>query len=156
MNLRGHLLTKIASWNGLRCAPVLPLLLFSGCGSELAEVHGTVSLDGKAVAAAPDIRGTVLFSPTEQGLATGSGTLDESGKYTVFVGSTEGLRPGTYRVAVSVTRILPAQTPGGTPSGQRITPREYAAPMTSGLHAQVRPGANTFDFALSSRPGKSK
>lgn len=136
---------------GLRLAFAFPIACAVGCGSELAEVHGTVSLDRQKISGAPDLRGTVLFSPTEQGHAIGSGMLNESGEYTVFVGATEGLRPGPYQVAISVTKILPPNTPGGTPSGQRITPPAYASPKTSGLHANVAPGSNTFDFALTSR-----
>ena len=125
--------------------------MFVGCGSELAEVCGTVSLDGQKILGAPDLRGTVLFSPSEPGRASGSGVLNDSGEYAVFVGATEGLRPGPYDVAISVTKILPPKSPGDTPSGERITPGMYATPKTSGLHVNVEPGSNTFDFALTSR-----
>lgn len=149
-----HMLGKTARRAPARFAAILPITLVVGCGSELAEVHGTVSLDGQKISAAPDLRGTVLFSPAEPGSAAGSGMLNESGEYTVCVGATEGLRPGPYQVAISVTKILPPNTPGGTPSGQRITPPAYASPKTSGLHANVAPGSNTFDFALTSRHGQ--
>jgi len=135
----------------LMSAPLLVLALLTGCGSDLAEVHGTVTLDGQNIAAGPNMHGTVLFSPTLQGGASGTGVLDPSGRYTVFVGGTEGLRPGPYQVAIAVTRILPPKTEGAAPGGQLITPREYASPKDSGLTADVKPGTNTFDFALSSR-----
>lgn len=133
------------------CACVFPIALAVGCGSEFAEVQGTVTLDGQNVCAAHDVSGTVLFSPVEQGLSAGNGAVDESGQYTVFAGSTAGLRPGPYRVAISITRIRPAKTPGNPPSGQLMSPKSYADPTQSGLQADVKPGKNTFDFALTSQ-----
>lgn len=149
--LTGYLLTTVARNKRLRCAPVLPLLLLSGCGSELAEVHGTVSLDGHRLSGRHDVRGTVLFSPRERGQPMGTGTLDESGAFTASVGGTDGLPPGPYLVTIAVTRILPPNSPGGAPSGKLITPKQYADPTKSGLHADVQPGSNTFDFMLFSQ-----
>jgi hypothetical protein len=131
-------------------APVFLLLILSGCGSELAKVQGTVSLNGERVAGGRAVRGTVLFSPREKGQPTGNGVLDESGEYSVFVGATEGLPPGPYAVAVAVTEVVPAKVPGGTPSGKLITPIRYADPRNSGLVVDVVAGSNTFDFQLQS------
>src|SRR5262249_38316048 len=123
----------------------------AGCGSQLAEVEGTVTLDGQKVVGGRDVRGTVLFSPNQPGLPSGSGALDESGTYTAYVGATEGLPPGSYGVAVTVTKIVPPSAPGGTPSGRLLSPPEYSDPRNSGLHADVKAGRNRFDFALSSQ-----
>src|SRR5262245_60991454 len=150
--LCGNRLTLVTNSCRLQMfAHLLVLASMTGCSSDLAEVHGTVTLDGQNIAAGPNMHGIVLFSPTQQGGASGTAVLDESGKYTVFVGATEGLRPGPYQVAVAVTRILPPKTEGAAPGGQLITPRAYASPKDSGLTADVKPGRNTFDFALSSR-----
>ncbi|MGD9635434.1 MAG: hypothetical protein AB7G28_15710 [Pirellulales bacterium] len=127
------------------------MLLLAGCGTGLADVQGSVSIDGEKVVCAEDVRGTVLFSPREPGLPTGSGVLDESGQYAIYVGANEGLKPGPYSVAVTVTRIRPASTEGGTPSGELLSPARYANPKESGLEAEVKPGSNTFDFALETR-----
>lgn len=127
------------------------LLLVTGCGSDLAEVQGTVSIDGQKVVGANDVRGTVLFAPREKGLPTGSGVLNETGQYSIFVGANEGLKPGPYAVAVTVTKIRPAATEGGTPSGQLLSPPKYANPRESGLEVDVEPGTNNFDLALESR-----
>jgi hypothetical protein len=119
-----------------------------GCGSDLADVQGSVSIDGQKVLGADDVRGTVVFAPREEGLPTGSGVLNEAGQYAIFVGANEGLKPGPYSVSVTVTRIRPAATEGGTPSGQLLSPAKYANPRQSGLEVTVEPGSNTFDFEL--------
>lgn len=150
MNMRGEPILIFPQRLGRRSAQVVFLLLLSGCGSSLAEVQGSVSLDGEKLAGAPDVRGTVLFSPRRAGLPTASGLLDNAGQYTVFVGSNEGLMPGPYSVAITVTKVIPAKTLGGAPSGKLLTPTKYANPKESGLEVEVVPGTNTFDFKLES------
>ena len=150
MKVLGHLFVNRRRRWGRRYAQIGFLLLLSGCDSGLAKVHGSVSLDGKKLAGASDIRGTLLFSPLQPGHPTGSGMLDSNGTYAVFVGSNQGLTPGSYKVAITVTKVLPAKTPGGAPSGRLLTPSRYANPGESGLEVEVVPGTNTFDFALKS------
>jgi hypothetical protein len=123
----------------------------TGCGSELASVSGTVTLDGEAISGGPELRATVYFSPADGSGTSAVGYLDSAGQYTLSMGSTEGIRPGNYVVAISATKLIPARTPGGMPSGQLITPRKYANARDSGLEAAVQSGRNTFDFALSSK-----
>ena len=124
----------------------------TGCGSDLASVSGTVTLDGQAISGGPELRATVYFSPAEGSGASAVGYLDSSGQYTLSMGSTEGIRPGNYVVAISATKLIPARTPGGMPGGQLITPRKYSNARVSGLQAAVQSGSNTVDFALSSKP----
>jgi hypothetical protein len=130
---------------------LLALVWTIGCGSDLASVSGTVTLDGQAISGGPELRGTVYFSPAEGSGASAAGILDSSGRYTLSMGSTEGIRPGKYVVAISATKLIPARTPGGMPGGQLITPRKYSNARDSGLEAEVQPGSNTFDFALESK-----
>jgi hypothetical protein len=123
----------------------------TGCSNDLASVSGTVTLDGQVISGGPELRGTVYFSPSEGSGASAVGILDSSGQYTLSMGSTEGIRPGKYVVAISATKLIPARTPGGMPGGQLITPPRYANARDSGLQAAVQPGNNTLDFALTSQ-----
>lgn len=78
--------------------------------------------------------------------------LDKSGEYKLAVGTRNGVNPGPYLVAVSIIKVVPPAIPGGTPGGRLISPRKYTNPKLSGLQADVRPGSNTFDFALVTSP----
>jgi hypothetical protein len=126
----------------------MPLAL--GCGSDLAHVAGTVTLDGRPIAGGPELRGTVTFYPQDSGSLPAIGIIDENGMYELSTGSEPGARPGNYGVAITATRIIIPE-PGATPSGRPITPRRYASTTESGLSAQVSAGSNTLDFALSTK-----
>ncbi len=153
--------------NGMRCSRErkwpgrgwLVLMLVSpgmiGCSNDLASVNGTVTLDGQAISGGPELRGTVYFSPAEGTGASAVGILDSSGQYALSMGSTEGIRPGKYVVAISATKLVPAQTPGGMPGGKLITPPRYANARDSGLQAEVQPGNNRLDFVLTSQQNQS-
>jgi len=136
------------------------LLLFvglasaTGCGRGLAEVEGTVTLDGAPLAGGSDVKGTVLFYPVGKSGAPGVGVLDANGRYKLSTGSQEGIEPGPYEVAISVTKIIMPKDPTGTPGGRPITPRKYADPKQSGFRPEVQAGSNTFDFALDSKPAR--
>jgi hypothetical protein len=121
-----------------------------GCGDRLATVTGTVTLDGQPLRRGPELVGTVQFVP-ENGGVTATAYLDENGQYTLTSGSRQGTQPGRYLIAVSATKIIPADTEGGAASGRPATPRRYADPMESGFAVEVVPGRNTFDFPLSSK-----
>jgi hypothetical protein len=128
------------------CVPSL------GCGSGFASVSGTVTLDGKPLAGKELLRGTVQFIGKDGRGAAGIGYLDEQGQYKLTTGSQKGIAPGDYLVSVSVTEIIPAKIVGDAPSGRRLTPRRFSDPTKSGFTAEVKPGRNTFDFALTSKP----
>jgi hypothetical protein len=130
---------------------VVPLL---GCGSNLASVGGTVTLDGRPLAGSDKLRGTVQFSPEGGGGTAAVGYLDENGRYNLSSGSRVGVLPGKYLVSVSATEIIPPKIPGEAPSGRLATPRQYADAKNSGFTAEVAAGSNTFDFALSSQRSK--
>lgn len=138
-----------ALWHWIASLPCL--LLIIGCGSGMASVSGSVTLDGAQLAGGKEVRGTVFFYPDGQPGAPGIGVLDENGRYTLMTGSQEGVKPGPYTVAVSATQIIMPKDPHGMPSGKPITPRKYGDPKLSGFHADVQSGSNTFDFALNSK-----
>ncbi len=125
-----------------------------GCGSNLASVSGTVTLDGQPLAGSEKLRGTVQFSPESGGGTAAVGYLDQNGRYNLSTGSRVGALPGKYFVSVSATEIIPPQIPGEAPSGRLATPRRYADAKKSGFAAEVASGSNTFDFSLLSHGGK--
>jgi hypothetical protein len=122
---------------------------FTGCGNGLATVSGTVTLDGQPVGGAGKY-GTVTFS-RESGGALGVGTIDQSGHYNLETGSRSGIEPGTYSVAVSIKKVDPPVNRDAMPKATSIAPEKYASAVQSGLRADVKPGRNSIDFALSSK-----
>jgi hypothetical protein len=121
-----------------------------GCGSGQASVSGTVTLDGQPVIGSRQLNGTVSFY-RESGGAPAIGIIDESGRYTLKTGGTGGLEPGNYRVGISIRQIIPPANPADMPAGHIISPAKYGDMSQSGLKADVKPGSNTFDFALQSK-----
>jgi len=89
-----------------------------------------------------------MFCQEDGSGAPAVGIIQKAGYYEVATGTQRGLAPGNYMVGVAVKKILPATTPGGLTQPQRISPPKYAKPEESGLRAEVKPGDNTFDFAL--------
>ena len=125
------------------------MLIFTGCGNGLADVSGTVTLNNQPVGGA-GIYGTVTFAP-ESGGALGVGAIDESGRYKLKTGSRNGIETGAYRVAVSINKVEPPVNRDAMPKAIPITPEKYANAAQSGLRADVKPGRNSIDFALSSK-----
>jgi hypothetical protein len=121
-----------------------------GCGSDLASVTGTVTLDGKPLACNEKKCGTVQFSPEGGHGRAASGALDENGKYHLSSGSQAGVLPGKYSVSIWAQEIIPNKIPGGAPGGRLVTPEKYGDIKKSGFTADVVRGSNTFDYALSS------
>jgi hypothetical protein len=121
-----------------------------GCGSDLASVSGTVTLDNKPLAGSDRLRGTVQFSPQDGRGTTAVGYVDANGRYNLSTGSRVGVPPGKYLVSVSAVEIIPPKIAGEAGSGRLATPPRYANAKSSGLAADVGSGNNTFDFALSS------
>lgn len=133
----------------LAAATLLPIC---GCGNGLANVSGTVTLDGQPLRGGNGVRGTVYFQPAAGGTSA-VGILDEMGRYELSTGSKEGAALGDYLVTCSVAQIIPSKEPGGTPSGRRITDPKYANAKTSGFQFTVHEGNNEFDIALESSRG---
>lgn len=123
-----------------------------GCSDGLATVSGTVTLDGRPIAVGEHVNGVVTFLREDGSGAPASAALDRSGRYTLATGSRMGVEPGSYRVTVAVTETIFPDDPNAMPIPKLLTPRKYGDPQNSELRAEVKPGNNTFDFALSSRP----
>jgi len=124
---------------------------FVGCGNNLARVTGVVTIDGQPLRGGEGVKATVMFQP-QSGGAPAVGPIDENGRYELSTGSQTGIAAGKYQVSCTATQIIASNTPGGTPSGKRITDPKYASVKTSGLQFEVQPGHNQFDINLESSP----
>ncbi|WP_425615520.1 carboxypeptidase-like regulatory domain-containing protein [Anatilimnocola sp. NA78] len=123
-------------------------LLFTatGCTSAEATVSGTVTLDGQ-----PLTKGDVSFTSTaDKPLAYGA--IDSSGRYQLQTGTTKGIAPGSYQVTIVANEVIIPTDPYASPIPKLLTPAKYSVPAKSGLTAEVKPGANKFDFDLKSMP----
>ena len=114
----------------------------AGCGVSLPSVRGNVSLDGK-----PLDHGIVAFQAAESG-AMGVANIQEDGSYSVTTGTDSGLAPGAYLVSVTAYKTKPHPDGVSEPLYAMITPARYNDPKTSGFQVEVKPGKNTFVFAL--------
>jgi hypothetical protein len=131
-----------------RYMPLIAMFLATcGCGDRPSDVSGTVTLDGQPIVGGENVRGTVTFTRVDGSGTPAIGILDENGQYELSTTNTVGAAPGKYQVTVSATEIIIPES-GATPSGRPITPRRYARAEDSGLTAEVTPGSNRFDFAL--------
>ena len=147
---RRSISTDLLAWNALAATTLLAFTV-TGCGSDLAEVRGTVTVDDLPLRGGSGVRATVVFQPTSGGGAPGVGLIDESGRYTLSSGADSGLRPGDYVATVTATQLIPDRTnPSGPASGRRITDAKYANAKTSGFQFTVEPGRNEFHLALQS------
>jgi hypothetical protein len=124
---------------------------FAGCGESLPTVSGNLTLDGRPLAASDTTRVTIMFYP-EGGGAPAAALVDSNGHYQLATGAKEGVAVGRYVAVVSATDSAPSGVAGGSPRKKVLTPAIYANPKQSGLVADVKPGSNTFDFDLKSKP----
>lgn len=145
---------------------VFVLFALSGCGGDarVAEVGGTILLDGNPVADA-----SVAFMPSEGGRPA-FGITDAEGKYALSTFETDdGALIGPH--AVTVTLVEEAKASDATyddeglgsleaemQTSQKardkwIVPERYADAETSGLNFEVTRGQqNVADFSLTSQP----
>lgn len=127
------------------------LMILSGCGSDLGQVTGAVTLDGQPLRGGGDVRATVYFQPVSGNGTTASGLLNESGQYKISSGSQKGVAPGEYVVTISATQLV--RSPTGAPAGGKaIIDPNYANAGTSGFKCTVAAGENEYDLALNSKP----
>jgi hypothetical protein len=134
----------------VRCAALVAMFLLTGCGSDLASVSGTLTLDGKPLARTENTNVTIMFYPESGSGAPAAAMTDESGQYELTTGSQQGVAPGKYVVTLSASQFDPPSPEGGPPGRRFLTPVRYASPGESELRADVEPGSNTFDFDLKS------
>jgi hypothetical protein len=132
---------------------VLAICSLVGCGGSGATVSGIVTLDGKPVEGSRELYGTVNFYRADGSGSPATAMIRESGAYSLVTGGKKGLEPGSYKVAITLKKIIPPAEPGGDTGNKRIGPAKYGQPTESGLTAEVKPGKNTFDFALVSDGG---
>jgi hypothetical protein len=129
----------------------LAMMLIAGCGSGQGYVTGLVTLDGKPVETSRQRNGTVCFYRESGGGAPAIGIIDESGRYTLKTGGAGGLEPGNYLVGIAIKELTQPTNGVDMPSAKLVTPAKYNNVAQSGLKAEVKPGSNTFDFALQSK-----
>ena len=97
------------------------LLFVVGCGNGLTAVTGKVTLDGN-----PLPNALVTFFPVGEG-SSATGKTDDMGTYKLIGVLGEGLKPGSYKVAVTT-----AQTTVAESSDVDMNSPEYLA-MSSGV-----------------------
>jgi hypothetical protein len=127
-------------------------ILACGCGKpshfpDLGDVSGTVTLDGR-----PLDKVNVAFEPGEG--RPSIGVTDAQGRYTLqFVGGYNGAIVGRHTVRIGTEGYVLG--PDGTDEfvAESLPP---AYNKQSTLAADVKPGQNTFNFELSSKPAGSE
>jgi hypothetical protein len=132
-------------------------LFTSGCGSDLAQVTGLVTVDGEPLRGGNGVRATVNFQPASGSGIAAVGLVGEDGSFVISTGSQAGIAPGDYKVTVTATQLIKdRENPNGPATGRRITDPRYANAQTSGFQFTVQPGGNEFNLPLNSakpRPG---
>jgi hypothetical protein len=128
---------------------LLGLALLTGCsgGHFESSVSGTVTLDGKAIGP-----GFLVFAPIAGDTNPANGAIQTDGSYELKTANTAGLRPGTYKVSVTV--LDQPDVPPGERSyvvAKSRIPEKYNDPNSSGLEFDVESGSNTIDIPLSSQ-----
>lgn len=121
----------------------------SGCGNGLADVSGTVTLDGQLLRGGQGVVATVMFQPVSGNGNPAVGNVDPDGRYQLFTGVRSGTAPGEYVVTCAATQVVPSKD-GGAASGKALTDPKYASAQTSGLKCTVQSGDNAYDIALDS------
>ncbi len=124
----------------------------AGCGLRpdvppLAEVHGTVRLDGRPLA-----RGTVQFVPDRSRRTKGPpgvGYIDQDGRYEISTAGSKGAVVGHHKVGVVAQADFDETQ---ISLGRPLIPEHYNSPETSGLTAEVEEGQNNeINLELTSR-----
>lgn len=123
-------------------------ILSIGCGSDLASVEGSLTLNGEKVKADQGEVATIIFQPEGGSGAIGMALVDEYGNYNLMTGNTVGVEPGVYLVSVNVIKRTPSKNPNSPPNRQRLSPSRYAMPTTSGLKYEIPPGGKQIDIEI--------
>lgn len=152
-----------SNYRGVLVVLSVVALSLGGCGSkgdrpELGQVTGTITLDGEPLGGI-----AVVFSP-DSGRPS-RGRTDSQGQYELtYIGQTLGAKLGHHRVEIAPNEegedeledanagesTAPAQ-PQSKPGKVKV-PARYNT--KSELQADIKPGANVFDFQLESKPAK--
>lgn len=108
----------------------------AGCGSNLAQVDGTVSFKGEKVKG-----GMLIFSP-ENG-EPAAATIKDDGSFVLQTGTSSGATTGKSTVTYS--------PPGGeasTDPKKEGTPSPYVGLVPKDTSVEIKPGKNTFNIEL--------
>jgi len=123
-------------------AALLLAMLAAGCGRQMAQVTGTVTLDDGT----PLTKGLVVFEGTVDGKPVmARGEVKADGGYQLSTAKPgDGIPPGKYRVLIN-----PLDS-SDIPDEQKSIPFDfkYMRYDTSGLEYEVKPGANDFSIKL--------
>ncbi len=140
------------SLHARRWALLLSLVVpASGCGGGSASIKGAVTLDGTPVES-----GHVNFVPIEGTPGAGARAQVVNGQYSVEAAARAS--PGVYRVEISARRKTGKKIPVGSPAppGTMADEEVEAVPVrynkSSTLREELKGGANTRDFSLTSKP----
>lgn len=140
---------------GLRfAAGALLAVVVAGCGSNLAQVSGTVSYDGKPVE-----QGSIIFETTGARPATGKIVGGKIVEVTTNRPG-DGAPPGSHKVAIhafassgSAVTANPGDATGiASMQTKSLIPTKYNNPATSGLTVELKPGKNEVNFELKKGP----
>jgi hypothetical protein len=130
----------------MRAFLIACLLFMSACSSRTsATVHGKVTLDG-----APLDEAMISFVPTAGGQRQSAWTTIKSGEYTIA--EKDGIGIGSFRVEIRALRPTGEKPNPNEPTmvpSREIIPSRYNS--NSELRAEIKPGANTADFAMKSK-----
>jgi hypothetical protein len=127
---------------------VASLALATGCGGgkpppKNVPVSGIVTLDKE-----PLTSGQVSLLPISEKQSAASlsaGTIDSSGKFTIFTGGKEGAPVGTYKVTVSPP-MMPPQ--GGGPPLQLPAKYQDASQTVLKMEVVENPAPGAYDLKL--------
>jgi hypothetical protein len=120
---------------------VLSLACVEGCGSRVPS--GTVS--GKATVGAMPLTEAIVLLCRSDGAAIAKAVVESSGEFTFA----KPVPVGNYRVQIESTVEVTPPQPGETVKlPKRRFPEKYQYSQTSGLTAEVKPGANSLSFKL--------
>lgn len=127
---------------------LLSVLAVVGCGSdgpELADVTGTVTLDGKPLQGA-----RVTFAPESKG-SPSYGMTDAEGNYSLMYSRDEsGAMVAKHNVSIETEKLSAEDMAEGVPVPEFVpVPEKYNQP--GALTADVKPGDNDIDFDLKSQ-----
>lgn len=145
----------VNSFKILRGSSVCVLLAAIGCGggssSETGYVSGTVTLDGKPVAA-----GITVSAQNIDSGAPATGTTEEGGTYRLYMKGSTKINAGQYKVLVQSGGVHMEHTEAMKLLQQKklpkvdtnAVPKKYQNYDTSKLELTVEPGNNEFDIPM--------
>ncbi|MGN6133038.1 MAG: carboxypeptidase-like regulatory domain-containing protein [Aureliella sp.] len=135
----------------VRSVCVVLCAMAAGCGSsgpQLADVTGTVTLDGKPVPNA-----IVTFNPVEPGGSNSLGKTDAQGNYRLeFSQDRKGAMIGKHEVEITTKKISPDEMPDSGEAVESVyvpIPAKYR--KRGELTAEVKNQRNEINFDLTSK-----